>query len=123
MASLRNKHTLHIEGDIEKYIKAEAYKHQLRVKDFFEDFDKLRKGTVSEDKFRTGLSNLKLHLDELQIQSLLSRYRSPSGLVDYIRFCDNVEKQFYDRPMAMDNLDAVKSKSVFQPPNEDLRGP
>jgi hypothetical protein len=54
MASLKNKHNLKIEGDIEKYIKAEANKHQLRIKDFFEDYDKLRKGYITEDKVRLG---------------------------------------------------------------------
>ena len=50
MASLKNKHNLKIEQDIEKYIKAEAYDHQIRIKDFFEDYDKLRKGYITEDK-------------------------------------------------------------------------
>lgn len=57
MASLKNKHTLKIEDDIERYIKAEAFKHQLRIKDFFEDFDKLRKGWVTEDKVQVNPLN------------------------------------------------------------------
>lgn len=50
IATITNKHTLHVESDIEKYIKAEAFLEQFRIKDFFEDFDKLRKGYVTEDK-------------------------------------------------------------------------
>lgn len=114
MASLRNKHTLRIEDDIEKYIKAEAYKHQLRIKDFFEDYDKLRKSYITEDKFRSGLSNFKLHLSEDNIQALLSRYRRPDNLIDYVSFCESVEHQFYDRDLALENLNAVKSKSIYE---------
>ena len=55
---------------------------------------------------------MKLRLDELQIQSLIERYKFPNGLINYVEFCDNVEKQFYDRNEAIHNLDAVKSKSV-----------
>jgi hypothetical protein len=50
LATITNKHNLHVESDIEKYIKAEAFLEQFRIKDFFEDFDKLRKGYVTEDK-------------------------------------------------------------------------
>lgn len=50
LATITNKHTLRVEDDIEKYIKAEAFLEQFRIKDFFEDFDKLRKGYVTEDK-------------------------------------------------------------------------
>ena len=36
------------EGDIEKRIKARIAKDGIRIKQFFIDFDKLRKGTVGE---------------------------------------------------------------------------
>lgn len=34
--------------DAEKKIQAEVYKNRIRVTEFFRDFDKLRKGYVSE---------------------------------------------------------------------------
>lgn len=63
LASITNKHTLQIDYDIEKYIKAEAFLEQFRIRDFFEDFDKLRKGYVTEDKVSWSLlsSGLVLH--------------------------------------------------------------
>lgn len=120
LATITNKHTLQIESDIEKYIKAEAFLEQFRIKDFFEDFDKLRKGYVTEDKvvstnrqFRTGLALLKIHLTEDQIQALIAKYRIPnSDLINYLTFCDSVEKQFFDVPDARSNLYDIKSKSV-----------
>ena len=62
-------HKLNIETDVEKYIRAEVFQNQIRIKDFFEDFDKLRKGWVTEDKFRSALSRLKIHFTEDMIQS------------------------------------------------------
>lgn len=38
------------ELEVEQTIKAEVWKRQIRMKYFFEDFDKLRKGFCTEDK-------------------------------------------------------------------------
>jgi hypothetical protein len=47
----RNKdEALTYEKDIEKRIMSEVYVRQIRIKEFFEDFDPLRKGWVTEDK-------------------------------------------------------------------------
>jgi len=37
-----------VDLDAEKKIQAEVYKNRIRVTEFFRDFDKLRKGYVSE---------------------------------------------------------------------------
>lgn len=55
---------------------------------------------------------MKLHLSEEHIQSLINRYKDSQNLINYPLFCDSVEKQFYDRGEALQNLNAVKSKSV-----------
>jgi hypothetical protein len=47
-AAAKDKFPIKIELDVEKKIQAEAYKHRIRIKEFFHDFDKLRKGVVSE---------------------------------------------------------------------------
>ena len=43
-------------ADIEASISAEVWKKQIRIKVFFEDYDKLRKGYCIEDKFISGLA-------------------------------------------------------------------
>lgn len=52
--------------NIEARIRAEVWKKQIRVKTFFEDYDKLRKGYCIEDKFLSGLTSalnfLNVHL-------------------------------------------------------------
>ena len=47
---------LQVERDIEKRIKGEVYQKGIRVKEFFFDYDKLRKGIVTEDKVITMFS-------------------------------------------------------------------
>jgi hypothetical protein len=39
---------LNIELDVEKRMQAEVLKRQVRIKEFFHDFDRLRKGTTGE---------------------------------------------------------------------------
>ena len=41
---------LNIENDIEKKIQSEVWQKGIRIREFFFDFDRLRKGVVSEDK-------------------------------------------------------------------------
>ena len=39
---------LNVELDVEKRMQAEVLKRQIRIKEFFHDFDRLRKGFVGE---------------------------------------------------------------------------
>lgn len=48
LEATKGKFALTIEMDAIKKIQAEVYKNRIRVREFFHDFDKLRKGTVSE---------------------------------------------------------------------------
>jgi hypothetical protein len=43
----------YVKEDIETRIRQECYKKQIRVKEFFVDFDRLRKGWVTDDKVQT----------------------------------------------------------------------
>ena len=44
------RNMLNIENDIEKRIKSEVWQKGIRIREFFFDFDRLRKGIVPEDK-------------------------------------------------------------------------
>ena len=50
-----SKNTITVNKDIEKLIKAEVFKKQIRIREFFFDFDRLRKGLVTEDKVKNLL--------------------------------------------------------------------
>ena len=65
--------------DLMTRLKSEVYKRRIRVKEFFYDFDRLRKGTINEDKFRSALSMLNIFMTELDIKDLITRYKDSEG--------------------------------------------
>ena len=58
----------------------------FQFKEYFLDFDRLRKGYVSESRFRSGLGMTNAEFSESDIQDLLMRYRISGGEVDYKTF-------------------------------------
>lgn len=59
---------MNVELDVEKRLQASVAKDRIRIKEFFIDFDKLRKGTVGEAAFRTCLGTLNIKFSEAEIQ-------------------------------------------------------
>lgn len=49
------------------------------MREFFVDFDRLRKGYVQEDKFRSALSMINFHFRSEEIEEIIRRYRLPDG--------------------------------------------
>jgi len=66
---------MNVELDVEKRIQALVARDGIRIKQFFIDFDKLRKGTVGEApvsiKFKLKLSISSAHASVLSISSFL----------------------------------------------------
>lgn len=62
--------------------------------DYFLDFDRLRKGFVSEARFRSALGNVNSEFTEVEIQQLLDKYRTDKDQVDYRSFCQDVDRLF-----------------------------
>jgi hypothetical protein len=56
---------------VEKRLQALAAKDRIRIREFFLDFDKLRKGYCGEAAFRTCIGTLNVRLDEREIQALI----------------------------------------------------
>ena len=69
-------------------------KDRIRIREFFHDFDRLRKGFVGEAGFRSALGTLNLTLTENDVQALLAKYRLATGLVNYSSFCKNIDSVF-----------------------------
>ena len=63
-------------------------------KEYFFDFDRLRKGMVSEARFRSALGNVNVEFTEKQIQELLRRYQNSEGMINHVAFSNDVEKLF-----------------------------
>jgi hypothetical protein len=86
------------------------------MKTFFEDYDKLRKGTCIEDKFISGLSTatgfLSLSLTNEEIKSVVDKYRvSPGDLVRYVDFVNSIDQQFFNTELAKTTLSALKDNN------------
>lgn len=57
-----------------------------KFKDYFLDFDRLRKGFVAESRFRSALGNVNNEFTEAEVQMLLSKYGIGKDQVDYRSF-------------------------------------
>jgi hypothetical protein len=73
-----------------------VWRKQIRLKTFFEDYDKLRRGYCIEDKFISGLASamefLCVSLTTEEVTSLVDKYRmSPGDLIRYNDFVKNVD--------------------------------
>ncbi len=69
---------------VEAYLQQEVAKKQIRVKEFFTDYDVLRKGLVQEDKFRSALAMMfNCHIQQSQIIQLVEKYRAHTDMIDY----------------------------------------
>jgi Ca2+-binding EF-hand superfamily protein len=71
-------------------------KRRLRIVEFFENFDRLRHGTVSIQKFRSVVGQLDLPVseDEIQFTTKLFALEVQPDLVNYRLFCQQIEEVF-----------------------------
>jgi len=58
---------LNTQLDVEKRLQALAAKDRIRIREFFLDFDKLRKGYCGEAAMRTCIGTLNVRLDEKEM--------------------------------------------------------
>ena len=65
--------------EVEKKIQAEVVMKKLRIKEFFKDFDGLRKGTVTETQFRRILDMTGISLSDDEFNALLTKYKQNDG--------------------------------------------
>lgn len=69
---------------------------RVRIEEFFNDFDKLRKGKVTKNQFQSILSMLNFHLTFQELESLSLKYKTndPEIMFDYVTFCANINAAF-----------------------------
>jgi hypothetical protein len=111
---------MQLELDVEKRLQALVAKDRIRIREFFLDFDKLRKGTTGEAGFRTCLGTLNIQLSMEEVNALIAKYRLDSGLINYADFCNNIDTVF----AAGSDPDAVinnaKSSATFTDDEKQL---
>jgi hypothetical protein len=77
---------------------------QLRIKEFFKDYDSLRKGVITEGQFRRILDINCFNLAEIEIQSLLTKYKESDGRINYFSFCETIDTIFTQKGIDKDPL-------------------
>lgn len=103
------------EDDIEKRIQARIAKDGIRIKEFFLDFDKLRKGTVGEAAFRTCIGTLGVELSEAETTELANRYKTNngSGHINYRDFVNKLDDVFLEHMNPSDVIQNARTSAVF----------
>uniref|UniRef100_A0A7S1IMW0 EF-hand domain-containing protein n=1 Tax=Eutreptiella gymnastica TaxID=73025 RepID=A0A7S1IMW0_9EUGL len=76
-----------------KWIGVKVYKNAIRLRDFFIDSDKLRKGIVPRAKFRSAMGMAGLSLEEVAFRVLEAHFDAPGAKdsVNYAEFLKQVE--------------------------------
>ena len=81
-------------NDVEERIQNVVVMKRIRIGEFFRDYDKLRKGTVTANQFTTVLSMLNFTLTNEEYDYLTEKYKTPDNLVNYSAFIENIDTAF-----------------------------
>jgi len=107
--------------DLLDKIKNHVKTHQLRVGEYFKDYDPLRKGIIATNKFRGVLSKMKIELNEHELKALENVFIYSTNewphKVDYARFVDEVDLVFTKPGLEKDPL--IKVQEFAPPPYLD----
>lgn len=105
-----------------KKIKDHVMRNRIRIGEFFQDHDPLRKGVIDATKFRTTLYAQKLQLTTEEYQLLEDHFRDEtlSHKVKYFEFNEMIEGIFTQKDLEKDptkSLAGFKAPSILDPKN------
>jgi len=111
-------HFLHIDfniKDIIDKIKNCCKIKRIRLEEFFQDFDGLRKGIVSKSKFRTALdmANLNLRSEEYDVLEQVYELSDDNTRVNYLSLVEEVNTVFTIKGLEKDPL--LRTKEFVMP--------
>jgi len=116
-------HTGHkeVQALMEK-IKEHVKRHRIRLGEFFQDHDNLRKGTLEATKFRTTLYAQNLQLTTEEYQKLENHFRDSENptKIRYTEFNEEIEKIFTEKDLEkcpQKTLSDFKVPSILDPTN------
>lgn len=97
-------------------------KDRIRLTEFFQDHDMLRKGNVPAQKFRSVLHAQKLQLTLEEYDHLEKYFALPNDTtrINYVAFCEGVDKIFTEKDLEKNptkKLSAFKAPSILDPKN------
>jgi Ca2+-binding EF-hand superfamily protein len=74
LAGDSDKANIHIDSLLKRLTNI-ANMRNIRVREFFQDYDKLRKKFITEAKFRSSLSSLNFQINESEFKALVNKYK------------------------------------------------
>lgn len=95
-------------------------KDRVRLLEFFQDHDSLRKGYVPVQKFRSVLCAQRIELTGPEFTSLETRFAMPhdKNLINYTTFCKENDAIFTDASLEKDptkRMDKFQAPSILDP--------
>jgi Ca2+-binding EF-hand superfamily protein len=107
-------------------IKEFVFRHRIRLGEFFQDHDPLRKGVIDATKFRTTLYAQKLQLTHEEYAKLEDFFRDPENAqkIRYFDFNEEIEKIFTEKDLEKcptKHLSEFKVPSILDPRNQLTR--
>lgn len=97
--------------NLEDNIRTQALTKRIRITEYFQDFDQLRSGFISEQQFLRCLWNtLGLQPTEEEVQQFKNKYDLKNdGRINYKLFCEEIDRNFnpknlYIDPVSQKNL-------------------
>ena len=94
-------------------------KDRLRLLEFFQDHDTLRKGYVPQQKFRGVLHSQRVNLTNAEYSALEAMFAMPDPkLINYVEFCKLNDAIFTDTNLEKDptkRLNQFKAPSILDP--------
>mmetsp|Transcript_22150 Transcript_22150/g.52655 ORF Transcript_22150/g.52655 Transcript_22150/m.52655 type:complete len:491 (+) Transcript_22150:55-1527(+) len=77
-------------------LRAKVVEGRIRIKEYFQDFDPLRKGFCAATQVKTVLTilNLSRIVSRSELESLIRRYARDDGMFCYGDFCADINKDF-----------------------------
>jgi hypothetical protein len=103
-------------------LKAQIKKDRIRLGEFFQDHDLLRKGTTTSQKFRGVLFSQKIYLTNEEFELLEKRFSVPNDAnkVNYVQFNETIEEIFTLKDLEKDPLKKTlefNAPSILDPKN------
>ncbi|XP_062506736.1 uncharacterized protein LOC134183259 [Corticium candelabrum] len=97
---------------VENKLRSAVKSRQVRVNEFFKDFDRLRNGFITRDQFQRCLNqHFRVMLSEDELRSLIAKYdEKRNGMVNYKSFCDVIDSSF--NPNLLDSMPELQLSAM-----------
>lgn len=100
--------------DLLRRIQAEVVAKRVRIREFFLDFDGLRKNIVTGEQFKRVINMMNLTLSEEEYQAILNEYRvEPTDKrIRWMDFCDDIDLVWTTKGIDKDPLYKVQPYDI-----------